>query len=83
MSTISPRPDKRFRVYSIVDSRPLLVDSFDLRVQAQRCIDRQQMAYTQAPRDLFICRPRWVIVDSQEQTTELAGDHDHEAAPDS
>lgn len=79
MNTISPRPDKRFRVYSVVDSRPLLVDSFDLRTQAQRCIDRLQTAYVQAPRDLFICRPRFVLVDGKEQTTELAGEARHEA----
>ena len=83
MNTIGPRTNKRFRVYSIVDSRPLLVDSFDLREQAQRCIDRLQTAYVQAPRDLFICRPRFVLVDAKEQTTELAGDRGHEAAPDS
>lgn len=74
MNTISPRPDKRYRVYSVVDGRPLLVDSFDLREQAQRCIDRLQLAYVQAPRDLFVCRPRWMIVDAQAQTTELAGE---------
>lgn len=74
MNTISQRPDKRFRVYSVVDGRSLLVDSFDLRAQAQRCIDRLQLAYVQAPRDLFICRPRFVIVDGKNQTSELEGE---------
>lgn len=64
---------KRWQVYSIVDSgNPLFVASFDLRADAQRLIDRQKDAYNVMGRDKYVRRPRFVLLDSREQTLETA-----------
>ena len=64
---------KRWQVYSIVDSgNPLFVASFDLRADAQRLIDRQEDAYNVMGRDKYVRRPRFVLLDSREQTLETA-----------
>lgn len=64
---------KRWQVYSIVDSgNPLFVASFDLRADAQRLIDRQEDAYNVMGRDKYVRRPRFILLDSREQTLETA-----------
>lgn len=72
--TDTPRR-KRFRVYSIVpEGNPLLVEEFDLRRQAELCIARMTNAYGEIPKDMFLRRPRFTLVDTWEQTAEGAGE---------
>lgn len=63
---------KRFRVYSQAETgNALLVDSFDLREQAQRLIDRLEAAYGDMVRIHGAHRPRLSLVDALEDTMEL------------
>lgn len=62
---------KRWRVYSLTESgNPLLVDSFDLREQAQRCIDRLNGLYGEMPNEVRLRRPRFALEDAMEGTME-------------
>lgn len=65
---------KRWQIYSISEGgNPLLVDSFDLREEAQRQIDRMTETYYQMPKERMLRRPRFALVDAWEQTAEGAG----------
>lgn len=56
---------RRWRVYSLSESgNPVLVDSFDLREQAQRLADRLTDGYDPL-RDRGVRRPEFAIVDGR------------------
>lgn len=63
---------KRYMVYSHVDAgNPVLVDSFDLREDAVRLIDRLTAAYGDIVRCHGAQRPRLTLVDAKADTMEL------------
>lgn len=56
---------KRFEVYSLAEAgNPLLVDRFDLREQAEMTIRRIQDVHEEMPRELYVRRPRLMLVDT-------------------
>lgn len=66
------RREKRYKVYSHIDAEnPLLVDSFDLREDAVRLIDRLTAAYGDIVRCHGVQRPRLTLVDAKADTMEL------------
>lgn len=60
---------KRYQVFSLSESgAPLLVDSFDLPQEAQRCVDRIMRGYEQIPKEMHILRPKVYMVDTRKET---------------
>ncbi len=72
-SRTDPEPrKKRYQVYSLTETgNALPVESFDLREQAQRRIDRLEAAYGEMVRIHGARRPRLSLVDALEDTMEL------------
>lgn len=59
---------KRYQVFSLSESgAPILVDSFDLPQEAQRCVDRIMISYEQIPKELHILRPKVYMVDTRKE----------------
>ena len=59
---------KRYQVFSLSESgAPLLVDSFDLQQDAQRCVDRIMRGCEQIPKELHIQRTKVYMVDTRKE----------------
>lgn len=68
---------KRWQIYSLADAgNPLLVDSFDLKSDAQRLIDRMTETYYQLHKELLLRKPRFALVDGKEDTMEGMKQHE-------
>ncbi len=66
---------KRFEVYSLADAgNPMLVDSFDLRQQAEMAIRSIQDAHEEIPGWMYVRRPRLMLVDTWEGKAEGASE---------
>lgn len=62
------RPKRRWRVYSLYTAgNPLLVDSFDLRQDAQRLVDRLESAQIGRAHTPGMIRAQYVLRDGQEE----------------
>lgn len=63
--------EDRARRYQVVredgEGKQVLVDSFDLPQEAQRCVDRIMRGYEQIPKELHILRPKVYMVDTRKE----------------
>lgn len=63
--------EDRARRYRVVredgEGKRVLVDSFDLLQDAQRCVDRIMIGYEQIPKELNIQRPKVYMVDTRKE----------------
>lgn len=63
--------EDRSRRYQVVrddgEGKQVLVDSFDLPQEAQRCVDRIMRGCEQIPKELHIQRPKVYMVDTRKE----------------